>query len=177
MKCFCPLNLKNWNIISNKTYEFILKTEILKNQWSWNSINLELFLKEVPELSDLFVNLNLQIKMAAIIYRKPFYQGGIHIDSGTEIRALIPIKNCEGSYTKFFEIDKNKIETIYGKSGDVFYHVPPAAVIKEIASIETIQPFIFNPQIPHGVFTNPKCKMPRLTLTVGFDRSPVELLS
>jgi hypothetical protein len=176
MKCYQPIEVPNWKIISEKVYNFVIDTDIIKNQFSWNTINPKMLFKSVEELESSFDHLNLKIKTTAIIYRKPFYQGGIHIDSGIGIRALIPIRNYEGSYTKFFDVDNDKIKISYGKEGDKFYQIPNSAVKKEIASIESKIPFVFNPQIPHGVYTNLHCNLPRLTLTIGFDKSPEELL-
>jgi len=175
MMCFKKIEIENWKIISEKIFYFINTTDILKKKHSWNTINTENMLKLVPELQKSFEKYNLIIKTSAVIYRPPKYQGGIHIDSGVGIRALIPIQNCEESYTKFFEVDQSKIETKYGKDGDRYFHIPPSAVLKEIASIETVEPFMFDPQIPHGVYTNNNLR-PRLTFTIGFNRSPVELL-
>jgi len=176
MKCFKKIEIKNWELIAKKISLFIDTTDILKKKYSWNTVDTSSILSRVPELQTAFEKYNLIIKTSAIIYRSPLYQGGIHIDSGVGIRALIPIKNCEGSYTKFFEIDQSKIEIKYGKDGDKFFHIPQQSVLKEIGSIETVEPFMFNPQIPHGVYTNRNLE-PRLTFTVGFTRSPIELLN
>jgi hypothetical protein len=64
----------------------------------------------VPELQEAFEKYDLFIKTSAVIYRPPFYCGGVHIDGGIGIRMLMPIKNCRGSYTKFFNVDRSKIE-------------------------------------------------------------------
>ena len=176
MKCYKKIEIADWKKIADQTYNYILTTGILKKCYSWNTVNSDVLIKNVPELIEKFEHFNLKIKMTAIIYRQPFYQGGIHIDSGKDIRALIPIKNYEGSYTKFFDVDKTKIVKKYGKDGDQFYQIPDSAILNEIDSIESNSPFFFNPQIPHGVFTNPKCCSPRITLTIGFDRSPEEFL-
>lgn len=175
MKCFRKIEIENWKIISEKLYDFVTGTDILKNKYSWNTVDSTKLIEQIPELQLAFDKFDIIIKMTAVMYRPPLYQGGIHIDSGIGIRALIPIKNCKGSYTKFFEVDKSKITTRYTKDGSLYFHVPPGAVLTEIDSIESIEPFMFNPQIPHGVYTNNSLE-PRLTFTIGFDRSPIELL-
>jgi hypothetical protein len=168
MICYKYIDLENVDKISHDVYKFVIENAITKNRHSWNTLDIGWFLKKVPILTESFGKLNLTISNAAIIYRPPLYQGGVHIDSGTELRALLPVSNCAGSYTKFFEIDHNAIKISQGKENDMFYYVPDSAVRKEIASVETVVPFIFDPKIPHGVFTNPLCMQPRLTLTVGF---------
>lgn len=168
MICYRKIDLERWENIALKVYDFVLETSILKDRHSWNTLDVGLLRSRIPGLFEAFGKLNLTVANAAIIYRRPFYQGGVHIDSGTGVRALIPVNNCAGSYTKFFEVDRSMIQKDQGKEQDVFYHIPDCAIVKEIASIETTTPFVFDPKIPHGVFTNPVCTGPRLTLTVGF---------
>ena len=177
MKCYQPIEIPNCKIISEKVYNFVIDTDIIKNQFSWNTINLNMLFKSVEELETSFDHLNLKIKTIAVIFRSPLSRGGVHIDSGIDVRALIPIKNCQGSYTKFFNVDKSKIQLKTGAAGDQYYHIPEGAIISEIASVETITPIVFDPQVPHGVWTNPNLYSPRLTLTIGFNRSPRELLN
>jgi hypothetical protein len=177
MLCFKKIEIDHWETISDQVYKFVLDTDILDKKHSWNHLDVDVFLKKIPQLVDSFDQHGLQISTAAIIYRRPFYQGGVHIDSGTGIRALIPVKNYHGSYTKFFEVKKNNYNVVQGKEQDKFVEIPNSAIIKEIASVESTTPFVFDPKIPHGVFTNPRCVFPRLTLTVGFSRSPVEFLN
>jgi len=175
MNCYKHIEIENWKDISEKIFYFVKNTDILKKRHSWNTVKPSIMLEAVPELQNVFERYNLVVKTTAIIYRPPRYQGGIHIDSGKGIRVLLPIRNCEGSYTKFFKVDESKIEIKHGGEGDQYYHIPSDAVLKEIGSVETVKPFVFNPQIPHGVYANRNLE-PRLTFTIGFDRSPTELL-
>ena len=168
MICYRKIDLEQWEDIAHQVYDFVLETSILETRHSWNTLDVDVLKCQIPDLFEAFGRLNLTVSNAAIIYRRPFYQGGVHIDSGTGIRALIPVNNCVGSYTKFFEINRSMIQKEQGMEQDVFYLVPNHAIVKEIASIETTTPFVFDPKIPHGVFTNPACTGPRLTLTVGF---------
>lgn len=175
--CFKKIELTNWEELSDRVENYVQTTDILQKRYSWNTIDSTEILDKIPMLETMFSVYNLKVKTVAVIFRSPFAKGGVHIDSGTGVRALIPIKNCQGSYTKFFEVDRSKMQLATGAAGDRYYYIPEDAIKKEIGSVETTTPIVFDPQVPHGVWTNPKSYYPRLTLTIGFDRSPRELLS
>jgi hypothetical protein len=177
INCFKKIELTDWEDLSNGVDNYIQTTDILQKKYSWNTIDSAEILDKIPMLETIFSVYNLKVKTVAIIFRSPLSRGGIHIDSGVGIRALIPIRNYQGSYTKFFDVDKSKIQIKTGAAGDRYYDIPKSAIIAEIASVETITPIVFDPQVPHGVWTNPNLYGPRLTLTIGFNRSPRELLS
>jgi hypothetical protein len=177
INCFKKIELADWEDLSSSVDNYIQTTDILQKKYNWNTIDSVEILGKIPMLKTIFSVYDLKVRTVAIILRSPLSRGGIHIDSGVGVRALIPIKNCQGSYTKFFDVDKSKIQIKIGADGDQYYHIPESAVTAEIASVETITPIVFDPQVPHGVWTNPTCHSPRLTLTIGFNRSPRELLS
>jgi hypothetical protein len=177
VNCFKKIELTDWEEISTRFDNYIQTTDILQKKYSWNTINYAEVLDKIPMLGTIFSRYNLTVNFVAVVHRSPFARGGIHIDNGTGIRALIPIRNCQGSYTKFFDVDKSKMQLQIGATGDQYHYIPATAVKTEIASVETITPIVFDPQVPHGVWTNPNCCGPRLTLTIGFTRSPRELLS
>jgi len=177
INCFKRIELTNWEELSKKVDNYIQTTDILQKKYSWNTIDSKEILDKIPMLKTMFLEFDLKVKTIAVIFRSPLSSGGVHVDSGIGVRALIPIKNCRGSYTKFFDVDKSKIQLTTGAAGDMYHHIPESAIISEIASVETITPIMFDPQVPHGVWTNPNLYSPRLTLTIGFNRSPRELLS
>ena len=177
INCFKKIELTDWEDLSSKVDNYIQTTDILQKKYNWNAINSIEILDKIPMLKTIFSVYDLKVRTVAIILRSPLSRGRIHIDQRVGVRALVPIKNCQGSYTKFFDVDKSKIQIEIGDNGVQYYHIPDSAVIAEIASVETITPIVFDPQVPHGIWTNPTCHSPRLTLTVGFNRSPRELLS
>jgi hypothetical protein len=175
--CFKKIELPNWEELSSKVDSYIQTTDILQKKYTWNTIDSKEILDKIPMLETMFSEFDLKVKTIAVIFKSPLSRGGVHIDSGIGVRALIPIKNCQGSYTKFFDVDKSKIQLKTGAAGDTYYYIPESAIKTEIVSVETITPIMFDPQVPHGVWTNPNIYSPRLTLTIGFNRPPRELLS
>lgn len=180
----------NYSLISEKIYSYIANhTDILTTKppradWPyWYLESNENIQNYYPELIDYFNSLNLQIKYAVIIYSPPGVQGMVHIDGYTRtskddmlpLRCLWPIKNCEGSFTKFFDVDPTAVEEKFLPNGIPYLEVLPGPKT-EIGSLELVKPVIFNPNIAHGIFTNPDCVDGRISLTVGFYNPDDQLL-
>jgi hypothetical protein len=179
MKIYKYLDINKQEYISKKLYEYVEKfTPILRRKWFWNTVNKTHLLKTIPELDEeLKTIIDHEITMISIIYRPPNYQGGIHIDNITyPYRVLYPIKNCKGSYTKFYNLNGNDVIEKFGDQGD--RHLVPDTTypLLELESVELTNPIVFNTQIPHGVYTNPEFTEPRLSATFGFGDFPLESL-
>jgi hypothetical protein len=132
----------------------------------------------VPELQEeCFKIIPAPITMVAIVYRNPGKEWGVHIDTGLyDHRLLWPVKNCQGSYTRFFDLNGNAAITRLGGEGDLYTEIRSDYPLLEIDAVELTAPIIFNTRIPHGVFTNPKCAEPRLSATIGFRNFSLETL-
>lgn len=166
------ISVENQQLISDKLYDYIVEhTDILKKAWQWNTVKKDDVLKFVPELAvELRKIIDADIKTISIIHRKPNAQGGIHIDFGGATRVLWPVRNCAGSYTKFFDLNGNEVVEKRGSEGDRFLDIIHTYPLKEIAAVELTSPIVFDSGIPHGVYTNPKLNEPRLTVTIAFSK-------
>jgi hypothetical protein len=172
------ISVEQQQLISDKLYDYVIHhTDILKNAWQWNTLKKDDVLKFVPELAaELRKIIDADITMIAIVYRKPNEQGGIHIDNGRATRVLWPVRNCAGSYTKFFDLNGNGVIEKFGKEGDRFLDIGKTFPLKEIAAVELTSPVVFDSGIPHGVYTNPILDEPRLTATIAFNKDIKYLL-
>ena len=172
------ISVGNQQLISDKLYDYVVQhTDILKNEHPWNTLNKEHVLSFVPELAaELKKVIDADITMISIVYRKAKVHGGIHIDSGKLTRILWPVRNCAGSYTKFFDLNGNDIIEKSGPEGDKFLAIGNTYPLTEIASIELSSPVVFDSSIPHGVYTNPVSLEPRLTATIAFSKDIKYLL-
>jgi hypothetical protein len=179
MKPYQFIQINQAELITNKLYSYIIeKTDILEKRWDWNTLILKDVLAYVPELEEECAKvIPAPITMVSIVHRNPGAVGGVHIDVGNyNYRILWPIKNCAGSYTRFYDLNGNKIITTYGKQGDEFKTISKDYALVEIDAVELIAPIIFNTQVPHGVYTNPNFTESRLTATIGFGTFPLEIL-
>jgi hypothetical protein len=171
------LKIKNHEYISLLIKDYIEnKTTILDEKLSWKYLDIDSLLSTIPELNIEFNKWNLKILVAAAVYRKPYSQWGIHIDSSNFYRVLWPVMNCQGSKTKFYKLEIEKFKPGQGKDGDRNLSLIPGNTLEFLDEFELNEPVIFNPQIPHGIFCNPKIPDPRVSLTLGFNRNPSFLI-
>ena len=177
MKIYNFVSVENQEYISNKLYEYIVtKTDILKTKYDWNTLNVKSVLEFIPELkTECDKLINHPIELIAVIYRSPNDREKIHIDDGHSVyRLLWPVKNCKGSFTKFYDINGNKVLQKFNPNGNKFLSIMRDAPFIELDSVELTRPLVFNTKIAHGVFTNPNCTEPRLSVTIGFGNYPIE---
>lgn len=163
------IDIPRHEIISNKIYEYVVsKTDILTGQAIWNWTNSNEIVQLVPELKTALDNLELDIERISIVKAQPKSNIRIHIDYDREPRMLWPISNCQGSYTKFFNVDSANIVEQRGIKNDIYYLIKNPESAKEIETLELVAPVMFKPWIAHGVWTNPAYNEPRLTMTIKF---------
>lgn len=174
IKVHQPINIKNFKHIGKKLYDYVVNhTDILTKKIPWNRLDNDQVLKFVPELFDeLDAVIPLEIEMIVIFYTPPKFAGGIHIDVGDlQYRVLMPVYNCAGSYTKFFDLNGNAVVEEYSNrenKTDPYYAIEEKNPLIEIASVETINPMIIHVKTPHGIYNNPDSDEPRLTCTIAF---------
>ena len=106
----------------------------------------------------------------------------LHIDHqsglnrGVKARLNIPILNCEGSYTSFFELDEKTFnQSKFSKGLTRFWDDELRNELTPVSSVELIQPTILRTSSPHSVFCV-LCKFPRISLTISFQNDVVHLL-
>ena len=115
------IDIPNHEVISEKIcYHVLNKTTVIKDAVMWSWINHSSLLADVPELLEVFKNLNLEVGRIAIINAPPKIVGNIHIDNDKTPRILWPIRNCQGSYTKFYDVDPDDIINHTGPKGDKY---------------------------------------------------------
>ena len=169
------LDILHHTHISNLLFEYVSNhTSILKTKDFWTTINNNHIFENIPEFKLVFDLLNLDVKYIAIIYvdEHKDVHDTIHVDPEKTIRVLWPIKNCEGSYTKFYDLNGSKPIYTETPAGVPYFAVDHPENCIEVDSIELIYPILFNPYTPHGIQVNPTCDEYRITATIGFNNPP-----
>jgi len=177
MKTYKFLSIENHELISKKLYEYVInKTDILEKKWDWNTLDRDAVLQFVPELAVACSKIiDHPITMISIVHRPAGASGGVHVDVGNyDYRVLWPVANCQGSFTKFFDLNGNNLIETKGAEGDTFLTIEKKNPLIEIDAVELVAPVVFCTRTPHGVFTNPSCTESRLTATIGFGKFPLE---
>ena len=173
-----PLDIPNFELISNKVFDYVqTNTDILLGDAFWNWTNAQQVLTLIPELRTTLDRLNLVVDQISIIKTKPRSNLRVHIDYDKEPRILWPIRNCQGSYTKFFDVDPSNILEQRGIKNDIYYLILDPEKATLIDTLELTQPVMFKPWIAHGVWTNPECDEPRLTMTIKFKNDTSHVFS
>jgi hypothetical protein len=179
MKTYKFLSFENHELISKKIYEYVInQTDILEKKWDWNTLDRTAVLQAIPELAESCSKIiDHPITMISIVHRAAGASGGVHVDVGNyDYRVLWPVSNCQGSYTKFFDLNDNKLIETTGAEGDTYLTIEKKNPLIEIDAVELVAPVVFSTRTPHGVFTNPACAESRLTATIGFGKFPLEQL-
>jgi hypothetical protein len=166
------INIPNHQLISDKVYTYVsTRTDILGGKAIWNWADKEQVLNTVPELKEAIDLLGLEIERISIIKAEPRANIRIHIDYDKEPRMLWPIRNCLGSFTKFFKVDPANIVEQRGVKNDIYYLITKPELAEQIDALELVAPVMFKPWIAHSVWTNPDCSEHRLTMTIKFKNS------
>lgn len=173
-KVYKFIHLPDHELISEKVYKFVIDhTNVMETKAPWTTVNLKHLLNDVPELDDTCVMLDLTPIEIAFVYCDAKTNLPVHVDGDhTFARLLWPIKNCQGSHTKFFELNSpDDVKECIAPSGYVYLELQNVDKATQIADVELLAPAIIKPWIPHGVWSNPECNEPRITMTIKFNKS------
>jgi hypothetical protein len=187
-KPFKFLNLQNHEQVSQEILLFLEHHTNLINDCPqfWNLVEINTVLQHVPSLKKFFTRYKLMpIQMSVVIFDPKTMYTRIHSDPlETYVRLLWPVKNCLGSFTKFYDIpkeflvkgtpynwkdlDKNKLDHYTNIEQGVYY----ATLDREwpqIDQFELSSPIVFNGAVPHGVNPAPSNELSKDSASVHQD--------
>lgn len=146
---------------------------------SFNVLNLEEFKKFCPKLDLGFAKYNLVCNLAVAFVMYDNTQTTIHIDvyKSTHInktRINVPILNTKDTFTRFYEggefaLYTNPVTNITN------YTMRGIKGLKLVDKVEIDKPTVVRVDVPHDVKIDLK-NVPRITLSLGFDKDPVFLV-
>jgi hypothetical protein len=171
--------IPNYESISTKIYNHIIShTDVTYKKDFWTAIGVYDFLNDIPEVGEVLDELNLSIRCIGVIYVPPNIDANklMHIDSKKEIRGLLPVKNCNGSYTKFYDYGDQTLLQLDTGNGEFYYCPENVELCKEIGRFELTTPVFIDTSILHTVEVNPNINDYRISVSLGFDNPPKDLL-
>jgi hypothetical protein len=195
MKYYREIQLDNFEIVKKKILYFFIKhySKQLKKIHGFHFVkNINWLCDMVPELKPAFAKYELEINYLAFyvanVYTidyvpeneplKKLYHGAknpIHVDHyHNQARINIPILNTAGTFTRFFT-DCNII-TYRNPFSTVPLYLVSNTDYKEVDAVELLTTTVLRVNEPHLVHIPEGIKLPRITLTIGFDKDPVYLL-
>jgi hypothetical protein len=106
----------------------------------------------------------------------------LHVDHqtganrGVKARLNIPLLNCEGSYTQFFQLSPETFAKHKRTQGNTIYWSSEIRnTEKPVTMVELTQPTILRTSEVHTVKCS-NCKFPRISLTISFEDDVVKYL-
>lgn len=185
MKYFKVIEVENVKKISEDFLSYYKENHEKFNSLNtfWNRLEpkyYEEFLNKIESIRNLISQFGEVKAIALLILLED--SSTLHIDHTTGLnkdvkaRLNIPIMNCEGSYTEFFELSTEKFalgEKNLG--GTIAWPAVIRNTEKPISVVELIQPTILRTSTPHTVRCS-NCEFPRISLTISFKDDVVKYL-
>jgi hypothetical protein len=183
------LNVQNHEQVSQEVLAFIEQhTNLINNRPQfWNPVEIKSVLRHVPSLKQLLTRCKLiPIEMSVIIFDPATTYTRIHADPlETYVRLLWPVKNCQGSVTKFYDIPKELLvegtETDWKDPSEIHldhytdvdqgvWYPPLDREWPQIDQVELLAPIAFDGSVPHSVHPAPGMDF-RISFTIFFDQN------
>lgn len=169
--------IKNWSVVAEIVADKLKNNypEIFQRKTNHSLIYLPIDILDLirPRLVEMFLPLNINFKSAAVFVMYNNKDAELHADNFAEnYRINIPIINCEGSKTQYFEVS----ESIYYQNS--FYRIKlPSSTsqIKFLNEFELQCPTIISVNDFHKVLLGKN--VPRISLTLSFYEDISFLLS
>jgi hypothetical protein len=175
------VDIGDYQLYASKMMQYISGQIDLNTCRFWNPLDKNDVALHIPELIS-GLSYYGDVKEMSILVLRENQQSSLHIDHtaglnhGVKARINLPILNCEGSTTAFYDLQPGYAENYITNAGgtktwpqDYRYKLRPAS------TVELNSPTILRTSAPHTVFCNTG-KFPRISLTVSMVNDVVEFL-
>lgn len=168
------LDVSNHQDISNEVHQYIVNhTNVLLCKNYFVDQPIPHMLSHCPSLLEFLDRRQLvPERLATIVCSNQDYVD-IHKDSdGTYpyVRILWPIKNCQGSKTKIWEVPDGAGTLTSDTNGILYTQFPKNQECKLIDEFELSSPLVFDASCAHSVHPNTDLTGHRISFTIGFDK-------
>ena len=168
------LDVPNHQEISDEVYQYIVDhTDVLLCKNYFVDQPIPHMLSHCPLLFEFLDCRQLVAeRLATIVCRNQDYVD-MHKDSdGTYpyVRILWPIKNCQGSKTKIWEVPDGAGTLTSDTNGILYTQFSKNQECKLIDEFELSLPLVFDASCVHSVHPDPELSGHRISFTIGFDK-------
>lgn len=186
--------MKYWKIVDAGNYS-LYTLKLFQYYWRqydeyfyrvndfWNPLRpkkLPEIMNKIPELGSLENNFGSIRELTILVLNGD--SSTLHTDHdigrnrGVRARLNIPVLNCAGSTTAFFEIPTSLYHLYRENEGKTkTWPQELRNILKPVTQVDLLQPTILRISEPHTVFCH-SCNFPRISLTVSFEKDIVHLL-
>jgi hypothetical protein len=167
------LNISQHNIISDELYNYISNySDLLNNPTKLQSLNY-VSIRDVlfycPMLKDWLDLHNFEPTIMAVILVESSETLSVHQDCNFKyFRILWPVRNCEGSETRFHRVDKKDKKMVVSKNEGLYIDFPSDQEYEVVDKFTLTSPVVFNTSLPHSVHPNKGADGIRISFTIGF---------
>ena len=175
-KYWKPLSIANHQAISDEIYDYVVNhTELLTGkEYYFTRQHISYMLYHCPLLFEFLKKHDLTpVFVGVILCNKQRGNIPMHRDhDGLKpwLRLLWPVRNCQGSKTKIWQVPDGAGVNAVDSNNILFVNFPPNQERELIEEFELVSPVIFDASSPHSVESNPEIKDRRISLTIGFDQ-------
>jgi hypothetical protein len=168
MKYFKYLDL-DWEPVSKKLKQVVLENKEYYNTSGWKNIDIHKIVHLYPDIIRMLKPLNVSpISVSLFISRSA--TGGIHKDAThyNSRRIIIPIMNCEHSFTRFYSSDQDV--TLKVNDNGVSYYGginPDLCTFAEEFRLD--RAVAFRPKEPHNVVSD-ELFLPRISCPINVNK-------
>ena len=169
------LQVDNHRLVREQIYNWIIVySNILATPAPifFNDVDVDSFMQHVPAFAEFAQSKNLKPVAMAVIVVDPARQDfcDLHVDRlEPQIRILWPVRNCQGSRTKFYKVEQTSIVHKTLPNGIPYFYIDHTQPWPEVAEFELTEPLILDTSVPHRVFPAGNTTEYRLSFTVAFD--------
>ncbi len=169
------LDVNNHQLISDEVYEYVVNhTDILKTQDPvfFTDTDVHHTLKHTPLLQNFLQQQSLVPTKFSIIVTPAVMIPYLHVDTlDAFVRILWPVKNCQGSRTKFYDVPRKYLKlSRLDNEGVFYYYITKQHDWPLIDEFELTSPLVFDSGVAHAVHPAPNTTEHRISFSVGFDR-------
>ena len=174
----CPVQ----SIIQAKTVEFLTTSTDLferKDLKLWNKIDTLALIRAVPELPEFYSSIGLKLREVAITVWNSNKDVPLHVDElPVTAKINFPILNTEHTYNRWYTVPEdlmNSVDPVINQFGSAYYDLESVDLSKctLVAETQTLQPMVFNSQIPHCIHITEQAKFPRIVMPCTFFKEPI----
>ena len=168
------LNIPDHQKISDEVYKYIVDhTDALSSKNYFNDQSIHHMLSYCPLLVEFLNSRHLVPKRLATIVCANKDTLSIHKDSDgvyPYIRILWPVKNCQGSKTKIWQVPDGAGKLASDTNGILYTEFSKDQERELIDEFELVSPVLFDASCVHSVHPNTDLEEHRISFTIGFDK-------
>jgi hypothetical protein len=169
--------LDYYDIIISKSLDYVEQHEEIyfrKKSATFYPLDTNEFLNHCPEINLAFAKYNLKCTMAACYVMYKNSDNYVHVDDWPhKARINLPLINCKETYTNFY--NNVQIEKVLNPSTGLYNN---RVINKDYVLVDHVEidaaTVIMTSEAHKVVLTT--TNVPRITLTLGFDKDPVFLI-